>query len=268
VINTKFLFLLTEHGRYSELKYASCVARRIAEQIKAMGHEVIMIERPSPQDANDAVKRYKPDVIWWVGHGNPTTTTLENVRVWIKAPDYNTDILSDTIACALSCLTGRYLGKYVVESKGCMAYLGYTEEFWFPWCNDPKYFNCACSGENPYGVREELWEKIVECAHEANLYFVLGLAKGMNVEQATKYSLRRFDYWISYFESVRPKDDEERSVIKTVIWILKSNKDATVLYEKKPAPVRAPELKMAVGIPMALVALGSLVSYLGARGGD
>ena len=93
----KFLFLLCEYGRYQELKYASCVARRIADEIRRLGHQVILVERPSPSDANEAIKRHKPDVVWWVGHGNVDVTTLERLRVWIKAPNYNTDVLLSLI---------------------------------------------------------------------------------------------------------------------------------------------------------------------------
>jgi len=265
----KFMFLETEYGRYRELLYASCVAKRIADEVRKLGHEVIEVQRPSPSDANDAIRREKPDVVWWVGHGNANTTTLERVQVWIKAPDYNTDILNGMGACALSCLTGRYLGKYVTEERDCKAYLGYRDLFYFMWCADPWRYNCACQGRNPWEVRPELWKKMVECMHEANLYWVLGLAKGMTAKEAYDFSIQRFNYWINYFENVKPKDKNEASVIRTVLWVLTHDRDCQVLYGdpnwKVPVPTPVPYVTMG-GIALGLLALSAIATYTHEKG--
>lgn len=260
----KFLFLLTVHGRWDELKYASCVARRIAEQVRSLGHEVILVNEPTPQMANEAIRRYRPNVVWWVGHGNVNITTLEHIQVWIESPSFNTDILDGTIACALSCLTGVELGKYVTHVKKCIAYLGYTKEFWFLWCVDPRFYNCACSGRNPWNIRPELWEKMVTCMHEANLYFVLGLAKGMNTKDATDYSINRFKYWINYFRNVKPENRNEYAALKTTIWILGHNMSATILWGRKDVTVPGGRaFNKMEALPLAIIAIGSLVSYIG-----
>jgi len=265
----KFMFLLCEYGKFRELLYASCVARKIADKIKMLGHEVILIERPSPQNANDAIAKYKPDVVWWVGHGSENSTTLEYVQLWIQAPNVNTKILDGTIACAESCLTGVYLGKYVTEKEKCRAYLGFREEFWFMWCNDPQYYNCACQGKNPWGVREELWAKMVECMHEACLYFVYGLAQGMTAKDAANYSAQRFAYWITYFTNVEPKDEEEAAVIWATIWTLMIDVSAMVLHGDLNAtvPVTPVTFNLAMSIPILMVALGLVTSYVGYKKG-
>ena len=265
----KFMFLLCEKGKYRELSYSSCVAEKIAEKVRMLGHDVILVRRPTPEVANEAIKNYKPDVVWWVGHGDIDKTTLENIELWIST-DYNVQILDNVIACALSCFTGKYLGRYLVENYNCLAYLGYTTEFWFIWCNEAKYDNCACTGKNPFGIDEDLWYKLVICNHEANLYFVLGLAKRMSVRRAKEYSLERFKFWIDYFENVEPKDKEENAVIRTCIWCLNNNMKATVLYSKIPELPEAPkvdEIKM-MSVPMLFLALGSLFSYFACKGGE
>ena len=221
----KFLFLLTKHGRFDELTYASCVARKFAEEIKKK-HTVIMVEDPDPKTANLVIKRYRPDVVWWVGHGNPNTTTLKDVAVWIQAPEYNTDILNGVIACAMSCLTARVLGKYVTKNKKCKYYVGYNDVIWFNWCNDEKYFNCACSGRNPYQIRQELWKNIIECVFDANLYFVKGLSDGKSVEDAYKMCYDRYNYWIDYFDNVETEGEHEFAIVRVTVWSLKHDRDA------------------------------------------
>jgi len=206
----RFLLLEANIGRIrfadgtGELWYASCVAKELAEQIRAAGHEVIEVVSPSPQVANAAVLQYRPHAVWWVGHGSENATSLENAAVWITAPGYNVDILNNTIACAESCLTGAYLGKFLVEQRGCLSYLGYTKDYYFVWCGPE--VPCQCKGENPWGVRPELWSLMVRSMHDATLHFLIGLARGMNVRQAFEHSLKRFDYWISYFSGATPRD--------------------------------------------------------------
>jgi hypothetical protein len=242
-----------------ELWYASCVARELANQIRAMGHEVVEVVSPTPEMANTAISQYRPNAVWWVGHGSTDTTTLENVAVWIKAPSYNVDILNNTIACAESCLTGAYLGKFLVEQRGCLSYLGYSREYYFLWCG-PR-MPCQCRGDNPWNVRPELWELMVRSMHDATFHFMIGLARGMNVKQAFNLSLSRFDYWINYFASVTPRDDSEAAVIRTAMWVLQWDKSVQVLYAKSegitvPRPAPPPLIRAAgIGALASLVAL-------------
>ena len=254
----KILFLETEYGRYRELWYASCVAKKIAAKCRELGHDVIEISKPLPSDANRVIEKEKPAVCWWTGHGNETTTTLENVKVWISTT-FNTEILNDVGACALSCLTGRQLGKFLTTEKKCPAYLGYSNLFWFMWCGDPKYYNCACMGKNTWGVREELWRKIVECMHESNLYYVLGLAEGKNAGEADEYSKTRFAYWIEYLEDIDPENATEAAVIKTVIWVLNNDKNVQVLHGDPNWKITPPVLIPIEFFVTATVLLGGMM---------
>jgi len=259
----RFLLLESSVGNFSypdgtgELWYASCVARELANQIRSLGHEVIEVVSPSPESANAAIGMYRPAVVWWVGHGGSDATTLEYMRLWIKAPDYNVDILNGTIACAESCSTGAYLGKFLVQNRGCRAYLGYSQEYTFMWCG-PDY-PCQCRGDNPYGVRPEVWSAIIRATHDATFHFVIGLAMGMNVRQAFDLSLQRFDYWINHLYSVTPASGSEAAVIRAAIWALASNKDIQVLYAKDVGAIvvsGAPTLPL-----LSSAALGAL-TYL------
>ena len=107
---------------------------------------------------------------------------------------------------------------------------------------------------------------MVESMHEANLYFILGLAKGMTAEEAMKYSIKRFDYWIKYFENVKPKNANEASIIRTVIWCLENDKGGTVLHGRKDYRVPR-KVSMALAAPLVLLAIGSAFSYISAKRG-
>ena len=43
----RFLFLLTEYGRWRELWYASCVAFEHLEDVRRLGHDVVAVRRPT-----------------------------------------------------------------------------------------------------------------------------------------------------------------------------------------------------------------------------
>jgi len=244
----KFLFLETFNGSNGcELYYASCVAKKIAQMVKELGHEVIEVDRPSPADANNAIKTHRPDIVWWVGHGNADSTTLEKVQYWITTTK-NQSILDGTIADALSCITARNLGKLLTKSYGCKYYLGYYSEFWFVWCQCPNTTGCACGEHTPSGVRKKVAEYAFSCMHEANLYFILGLAKGFTPEQAHWYSLERFEQWIKFWKSFEPQNNKENSLIASVLQVLKIDKPIQRLchngeyVDPEPAPESPPPI--------------------------
>jgi len=227
----KILFLESVSGRYDELKYATCVAKKYASELRKKGHEVIEIERPSPKQANEAIKKYKPDVVWWVGHGSKDRATLEKIKLWISTT-HNLQILKDTIAVAHACFTGLQLGPKAVKT-GATAYLGYTKELWFQWCNDPEYYNCACSGKNPYGIRPEVWKKILISSHVGTLTFIKSLAEGKDLKTAFDDSIKAFEKYEDELKKIKPSNQSEASIIRVQLWALDNNKGAQVLYIRK-----------------------------------
>jgi len=224
----RILFLESHRGRYEELKYASCVAKKFAEELRRKGHDVIEIERPTPEQANEAIKRYRPDIVWFVGHGYADRATLEEVREWITI-SRNIDILRNTVTVAHSCLTGIRLGKEAVR-RGAVAYLGYTEEFWFLWCDDERNYNCACEGRNPYGARQEVWRKLVTYPHYPPLVFLREVAGGRDLKSAFDESIETAKRLIKELESITPASPSEGAMIKVAVWSLDGNKDSQVLY--------------------------------------
>ena len=235
----RFLILATYSGYYTcDLEYLSCVALDIAKRIRALGHEVFVVYRPTPIDANNAIKKYKPDVVWWTGHGNVSVTTLEHVKIWISDQQHcgqsfgnaNREVLRGVTANALSCLTAACLGKSLTKNYGCNYYLGYYKEFLFTWCECPHGTGCACGKYNPYSdVRDEVLKNAMICLPESNLYFLVGLAKGFTEPQAQGYSLIRFDQWIEYWYKFEPKTNHEWAIANLVARLLNADKSRQVL---------------------------------------
>ena len=245
----RILFLESEHGRYSELKYASCVARMYADKLRRKGHRVYEIRRPTPDEANAKIRELNPDVIWFVGHGDPDRATLENIQLWVRSTN---DLwqFRGKIVVAHSCLTGIELGKAAV-AKGAVAYFGYTDEMWFVWCDESKYPNCACSKENPYGVRPEVWMKLVTYPHYPPLEFLTAVAEGRDFKEAFDYSLAVTDKLVAELQSIQPSSQQEASMIKVTEWALEGNRDDQVLY-KRTVEVGGIETEQAGSLSKAL----------------
>ena len=278
----KFLFLECEEGRGYDLLYGSCWAWKIASEIRNLGHEVIEVKRPLPEDATDAIRRYKPDVVWFVGHGWCCLTTLEKVKLWISTPkDYclvfghrmrgcsermNEDVLAGTVTNALSCLTGQYLGEYLTKERGCIAYMGYYEPFYFIRVRGQDK-ECACEQGDCRvpGVRKEVLRKCLVCMMDANLQFCMGLAQGMTVNEAYEHSLRKFDEWISDLESIEPATDREKFFIKLAITVLHVDKKHQVVHGKLSHRLRVVArhpMQFAIGMMGLPIMLGSLLQSL------
>ena len=226
----KILFLESEHGRYTELKYASCVARMYADKLRKKGHQVYEISRPTPDEANAKIREINPDIIWFVGHGDPDRATLENVQLWVKSTDDLWQFRGKTVV-AHSCLTGIELGKVAV-AKGAVAYFGYTDEMWFVWCDESKYPNCACMKENPYGVRPEVWIKLVTYPHYPPLEFLMAVAEGKDFKEAFDHSIAVTSKLVAELQSIQPISQQEASMIKVTEWAMEGNMEDQVLYKR------------------------------------
>jgi len=231
-----------------DLEYASCVAKEYADEyadeLRNLGHEVIEIEEPYANEANIAIRQQNPDLVWWVGHGEMCITTLQEQDIWISnfntdfcslrgvcCQDFNLDILKDTIANALSCVTGKELGKKAVE-HGCLAYLGYVDNFIFLGCETQP---CPCANEPPEGelpelVRPEIFAKVIRCMHDSNFYFNYSLAQGKTTGEAFNDSIERFNYWINEFENTEPQNDTEAGLLNEAIFVLTHDRDNQALH--------------------------------------
>lgn len=215
----RILFLEPETPAWWQ--YYTCMVPRIASKLSNMGHEVIEITRPSPRDANDAIKKYSPHLVWWAGKSGYYYTSLENEEIWISTgryPERNMDILDNTIAVTSSAFTASeapdgepdHLGPALCREHECNAYFGYKEYFRFPACIHP----CPCGKPKRHeNVRDKVWYPVYRCTHEASLHFVIAMARGKTVREAYWQAVDRFDYWIDYFKNIDPQNTEEEYII-------------------------------------------------------
>jgi len=279
----RFLILSTYAGIYEcELEYASCVARELVPALEELGHEVRVVERPYPEDANKAISEFDPDVVWFVGHGAPYVVTLERVKIWISdrthcgSPygDRNKDVVKDKIVNALSCLTASCLGKSLTKYHGCKYWFGYYKPFVFLACGGAYFCKCPCGAENPFpDVRNFVLRFAMICMHEANVFFLLGLAKGFTPEQAHGYSLARFDQWIEFWRGFEPKSNAEKSLAALALDCLYNDKniqrlckDGEYVGAEEP-PEKPPEITEKAVVQVVSVPSGATVYVNGRRYG-
>ena len=263
----KFLFLCPRHGKACELNYASCVAvKYVAPSISKMGHDVRVVLDPSPKEANENISEFKPDVVWWVGHGNKSVTTLQDVKFWIGDAEHcdnvnytgNREVLKGTIADAHSCYTACCLGKSLTERYGCRYYLGYVDKFLFMWCGCEK--SCACGYSNPTTCRDVVLTYCMIAPHDANLYFVIGLAKGMSPEKAYGYCLNRFNQWIDVLSRINPINPEEAAMLAAAVHVMKY--DASIVRLCKNGQyVKAEKAEKPPSIPVPGMAVVEVNTY-------
>lgn len=255
VITMKILMLEGVHGFYEELKYASCIARQYAKELREMGHDVKEVIEPTPEKANKIIEEWNPDIIWWVGHGKPDIATLEALKKWLVRTK-NVDKLKKKIAIAHACFTGDKLGKIAIK-MGANAYLGYRKRVFFVWCNDPVHYNCACSGKNPYTVRPEVWEKLVTYPHMLSLEFLKKYAETQDLKEAYKHSIKFAHDKIRELKSVKPQNRRERAFLKLAMWALTHNKDVQVLYTTKKKEEE--KHKKILLLPIGLAIIGGVM---------
>jgi len=260
-----FLFLLTQEGYVDELAFGSCVAEYVAEEVANLGHNVITITSPTPDDANTTISQYNPQVVWWIGHGWCCLTTLEKIVVWISTPkdecwlygeraegcveSLSEDVLNGRVACAVSCLTGQYLAPHLTTKRECISYLGYEEFFFFNY-----YPNCKC-GCSIEGMRDEVVVAAMVCTHESNLFFILGLAQGMNVGEAYNYSLSRFDEWLEWWRGFEPVNEVEAAIARLTRLLLIMDRETQIVYgnleysiEVPPIPIKIYPIQFVIGM--------------------
>jgi len=217
------MFLETESP--PELQYASCVARK-----RNYGYHV---RDPYPEEAISAIRHFRPGVIWFVGHGLPHLTTLKDRRLFISTStpeDVIRDLFYGTVVVAVSCHTAKELGHYV--ARYAHAYFGATDAYYFI-MNDEVG---PCPMGTVEGVRQEVLYNALTCAFEPTLVLVDALSAGCDVDTAYRICKRKFDEFISYFESLSPQSDAEKSLKYLALYVLSIDKSIWVMVKGVSPP--------------------------------
>ena len=111
--------------------YLSKWAEEILFLAEQKGISVIDLVRNNAnrKELESRINKLCPKLIFFNGHGDDNCVTGHDNEILVKAED-NHKILKDKITYALSCNSGKILGKKVSEDKGT-TYIGYSDDFIF-----------------------------------------------------------------------------------------------------------------------------------------
>lgn len=103
----------------------------IIQRARAVGLKVIDLkaERANKKVFVAIIQKVDPDIVLLNGHGNHQSVAGQDNEVLLQA-HVNDSLLSNKIVYAVSCSSGRTLGKSSVQA-GAKAYIGYSEDFIF-----------------------------------------------------------------------------------------------------------------------------------------
>ena len=112
-------------------KYLSSWAGEIIDLAKRKGVEVCDLakEKANRAELEGRIKKLKPDIVFLNGHGSDNSVTGHDNGDLVNLSK-NHDILNNKVTYALSCNSGKVLGKKVAE-KEKTTYIGYADEFIF-----------------------------------------------------------------------------------------------------------------------------------------
>lgn len=246
----KILILETTQGHPvsevpEDLEYSSCVAKEIAPALRDLGHEVIEILKPTPDDAINAIETHNPDVIWHCGHGQVCITTLEDTERWMthKSGSYSACTVDQYLQYApnrffsmLSCLAGSELGPQLIN-KGATAFMGYYESFWFLLCEDAP---CPCGR----GLSDSEEIRGIKCPAQCDLEWLHALAKGKTVKEAYDSSQTKFQSEIEYWEG------SSHDMAADILYCLRLDKVRQVSLGNEGAKIAALDIPIPPFLPV------------------
>lgn len=146
----------------------------VIEEASKKGFRVLDLKekRANKKDFNSYIKRHKPRLVVFNGHGSKDTIAGHNNEVLIKAAR-NEKILSRKVVYARSCDAARNLGPKCIQ-KGTLAFIGYTRKYIF--------------GYSQSKISRPLEDKLAKLFLEPSNLVPISLLKGNTVENAYKKS--------------------------------------------------------------------------------
>lgn len=141
----------------------------------------------------------KPSVVIFNGHGNEVSIMGQKE---IIIDMRNLHLLKNKRICCRSCRCGVVLGKMAVEQQNAEAFIGYLNDFVFPYDKNK--------------VAETLKDDISRPVLEASNIVAISLAKGNNPEEAQEKSMKVYDKWIKWCK--KSKDIEAPNILKYLLW--------------------------------------------------
>lgn len=183
---------------------------------KTKGNEVLDLDekRANRKDLTSILKKTKPHLVCFNGHGNYDSVTGQEGEILVKAKD-NEEILKGTIVHILACSSGKILAPSCIQ-KGAEAIIAYKEEFWFFY--------------DRQGTSKPLIDSTAKLFLEPANLVINSLLKGNTVEESYNKSQKLYKENI---QKVLASNSSEGYLAKFLIWDMVNqvpigNKQATL----------------------------------------
>lgn len=133
-------------------------------------------ERANLSDFSGRMKKVKPELVFFNGHGSPDVITGHNNEVLVDV-NKNEIILKNKIVYALSCSSAKNLGKSSIAT-GAKSFIGYNEDFVF-------------MHEKDYATRP-IEDKTAGLFLEPSNLVMTSLIKGNSAQESSSRSKKQF----------------------------------------------------------------------------
>ena len=133
-------------------------------------------KRANAKEFTSVLKKVRPNFIVINGHGNKTSVTGYDNEILLNLSN-NIELLKGKIIYARSCSSAKKLGPVSV-TKGCLAYLGYDDDFVFMISNNK--------------ISRPLEDKLAKLFLEPANYVVILLLKGHTAYEANRRSREKY----------------------------------------------------------------------------
>jgi len=187
-------------------------AEEIVQEAKLLGFEVIDLQNENFEESKikEMIDKHDPFLIFLNSHGTEYSILGYNKKTDVILRCKNDHLFKDRIVYALSCSTGKLLGKSAFN-KGCKCYIGYGKNVIFP----------TLESYGPKGILDDFVAKpFMKVSNEIILTFL----KGGTPEEAIKNSQQMVDHLVTYWEN------QEKPEARTIIKFLKAIKKNQIMY--------------------------------------
>ncbi len=141
-----------------------------------------------------------PKILLLNGHG--TELSVHGHKNEIILDIKNISLLKSKITYARACKSAKVLGFQAVKEFGAKAFVGYKNDFIFPYD--------ANSTSNP--LKDAICKPILESSNQVGI----SLVKGKSPKEAYENSQKTYSYWIRYYAD--SKDIGAPQILKCLIW--------------------------------------------------
>ena len=170
------MFLLITRPRYDkETHYLYYWTESLVGEAESKHWQVFNLEKEKAirQNVESYLKKHKPQVIVFNGHGNEACVMGQDGDILLEA-NINTELLKGAIVYMRACDAGKLLGPDAIE-KGARNFIGYEELFRF-WARQEKFHK---------PLEDDYAKPFLECSNQV----VISLIKGKTAEEAQADSM-------------------------------------------------------------------------------